>query len=213
MAFVLCSASVAGPMAAVYFCTVFRGERGCHVQPQRGSRERRLRQTPGNPKISTTFRELEAAAKHDRIGKAKGLGTAFQTKILQNLAHRQERGRELHMHRAAALLEHTMATLGNSRPELQCLTSRATSGAAASSSATWRSWRRLRQPERSWSRRGRVADPSDRPQAIRGHPALCDGLLWLGRGLSLGHVRPRSSVVDVCRSAGDLAYEGFRTDR
>ena len=34
----------------------------------------------------TSLAELEAAAKDDRIRKAKGLGAALQTKILQNLA-------------------------------------------------------------------------------------------------------------------------------
>jgi DNA polymerase (family X) len=55
--------------------------------------------------------ELEAAAKEDRIKKAKGLGAALQTKILQNLAMAKSGGGRLHLHRAAALLEHATASL------------------------------------------------------------------------------------------------------
>ena len=70
----------------------------------------------------TSLAELEAAAQDDRIKKAKGLGAALQTKILQNLAiARSGRGR-LHLHRAAALLEHATASLRSARPELKRLT-------------------------------------------------------------------------------------------
>jgi DNA polymerase (family X) len=70
----------------------------------------------------TSLAELEAAAKEDRIRKTKGLGAALQTKILQNLAIARSGEGKLHMHRAAALIEHAMTTLGGARPELQRLT-------------------------------------------------------------------------------------------
>ena len=50
--------------------------------------------------------ELEAAAKDDRIKKAKGLGASLQAKILQNLAMARDGERRHHLHRVAALLEH-----------------------------------------------------------------------------------------------------------
>ena len=95
----------------------------------------------------TSLAELEAAAKEDRIKKAKGLGAALQTKILQNLAIAKSGGGRLHLHRAAALLEHVTASLRSARPELRRLTSPAISDAAANSSATSPWWRRLRRPE------------------------------------------------------------------
>src|SRR5215207_8438469 len=54
----------------------------------------------------SSLTELEAAAKEDRIRKTKGLGAALQTKIIQNLAIARSGQGRLHMHRAAALLEH-----------------------------------------------------------------------------------------------------------
>jgi DNA polymerase (family 10) len=47
----------------------------------------------------------------------KGLGASLQTKILQNLsiAHRGET--QLHLHKAAALLEHATATVKQQHPE------------------------------------------------------------------------------------------------
>lgn len=66
--------------------------------------------------------ELEAAAKDDRIKKAKGLGAALQTKILQNLAIPRSGQNHLHMHRAAALLEHAKDSLHGARPDLKRLT-------------------------------------------------------------------------------------------
>ena len=63
--------------------------------------------------------ELEAAAKDDRIKKAKGLGAALQTKILQNLAIAKSGEGRLHLHRAAALLEHARDSIRNARPELK----------------------------------------------------------------------------------------------
>jgi len=70
----------------------------------------------------TSLAELEAAAKDDRIRKAKGLGAALQTKILQNLAIVRSGQGRLHMHRAAALLDHAVATLRSAHPELKRVT-------------------------------------------------------------------------------------------
>ena len=66
--------------------------------------------------------ELEAAAKEDRIKKAKGLGAALQTKILQNLAIAKSGEGRLHVHRAAALLAHAKDSLRKARPELKRVT-------------------------------------------------------------------------------------------
>jgi DNA polymerase (family 10) len=66
--------------------------------------------------------ELEAAAKDDRIKKAKGLGAALQTKILNNLAIARSGDRRLHIHRAAALLQHAKLTLEEARPEFKRVT-------------------------------------------------------------------------------------------
>ena len=66
--------------------------------------------------------DLEAAAKADRIKKAKGLGAALQTKILQNLAiARSGEGLLPHpscLHTAAG----AKATLERTRPELKNVT-------------------------------------------------------------------------------------------
>ena len=66
--------------------------------------------------------ELEAAAKDDRIRKAKGLGAALQTKILQNLAIAKDGAGQLHMHRAATLLQHAKEALERTQPELKQVT-------------------------------------------------------------------------------------------
>lgn len=66
--------------------------------------------------------ELEAAANEDCIKKAKGLGAALQTKILQNLAIAKSGHNQLHIHRAAALLEHAKDSLHSARPDLKRLT-------------------------------------------------------------------------------------------
>ncbi len=66
--------------------------------------------------------ELEAAANDDRIKKAKGLGAALQTKILQNLAIAKSGEGRLHLHRAAALLAHAKESIRESRPELKRVT-------------------------------------------------------------------------------------------
>jgi DNA polymerase (family 10) len=70
----------------------------------------------------TSLTELEQAAKDDRIKKAKGLGAALQTKVLQNLAIAKSGQGRLHLHRAAALLEHAQKSLRESRPGLKRLT-------------------------------------------------------------------------------------------
>jgi DNA polymerase (family X) len=70
----------------------------------------------------TSLAELEAAARNDRIRKTKGLGAALQTKILQNLSIAKSGEGKLHMHRAAALLEHAMQNLRNVRPALKRIT-------------------------------------------------------------------------------------------
>src|SRR5689334_10523435 len=70
----------------------------------------------------TSLAELEAAAKDDRIKKAKGLGAALQTKILQNLAIAKSGEGRLHLHRAAALLAHAKASLRKTRSDLKRVT-------------------------------------------------------------------------------------------
>jgi len=70
----------------------------------------------------TSLAGLEQAAKEERIKKAKGLGAAWQTKILQNLAIAKSGQGRLHLHRAAALLEHAQESLRKSRPGLKRLT-------------------------------------------------------------------------------------------
>ena len=66
--------------------------------------------------------ELEDAAKDDRIKKAKGLGAALQTKILQNIAIAKNGEGRLHLHRAAALLAHAKEAIRKSQPELKHVT-------------------------------------------------------------------------------------------
>ncbi|WOH67134.1 PHP domain-containing protein [Bradyrhizobium sp. BWA-3-5] len=70
----------------------------------------------------TSLAELEAAAKDDRIKKAKGLGASLQTKILQNLTIAKSGEGRLHLHRAAALLEHAEASLQQARLGLKHVT-------------------------------------------------------------------------------------------
>jgi len=80
----------------------------------------------------TSLAELEAAAKQDRIKKAKGLGPALQTKILQNLAIAKQGQGRLHLHRAAALLRQATEMLEKARPELKRVTIAAISAGVAS---------------------------------------------------------------------------------
>lgn len=65
----------------------------------------------------SSLAELEAAAKADRIRPLKGLGASLQTKILQNLSIARTSETQLHLHKAAALLEHAVATTKESHPE------------------------------------------------------------------------------------------------
>jgi DNA polymerase (family 10) len=65
---------------------------------------------------------LESAAKDDRIKKTKGLGAGLQTKILQNLSIAMSGEGRIHLHRAAALLEHACEMLASAHPELKRLT-------------------------------------------------------------------------------------------
>lgn len=65
----------------------------------------------------SSLAELEAAAKADRIRSVKGLGAALQTKILQNLEIARSGETQLHLHKAAALLEHAVATVKQEHPE------------------------------------------------------------------------------------------------
>ncbi len=61
--------------------------------------------------------QLEAAAKEDRIRKVKGLGAALQTKVLQNLSIARSGDTQLHLHKAAALLESAVAAVKREHPE------------------------------------------------------------------------------------------------
>ncbi|MEI9412477.1 MULTISPECIES: PHP domain-containing protein [Mesorhizobium] len=61
--------------------------------------------------------ELEAAAKADRIRPVKGLGASLQTKILQNLPIARSGETQLHLHKAAALLEHAIMSVKQEHPE------------------------------------------------------------------------------------------------
>ena len=70
----------------------------------------------------TSLAEFEAAAKDDRIKKAKGLGAALQTKILQNLAIAKSGEGRLHLHRAAALLGACEGIAPQARPDLKRVT-------------------------------------------------------------------------------------------
>ncbi|TKV77721.1 DNA polymerase/3'-5' exonuclease PolX [Bradyrhizobium elkanii] len=70
----------------------------------------------------TSLVELETAAQQDRIKKAKGLGAALQTKILQNLTIAKSGEGCLHLHRAAVLLEHGKMSLQDARPDLRRVT-------------------------------------------------------------------------------------------
>jgi DNA polymerase (family 10) len=65
----------------------------------------------------SSLSELEAAAKDDRIRKVKGLGAALQTKILQNLSIARSGETQLHLQKAAALLEHAIAAVKHEHPE------------------------------------------------------------------------------------------------
>ncbi|TIR65417.1 MAG: DNA polymerase/3'-5' exonuclease PolX, partial [Mesorhizobium sp.] len=61
--------------------------------------------------------ELEAAARAGRIRPVKGLGASLQTKILQNLAIARSGETQLHLHKAAALLEPAVMSVKQEHPE------------------------------------------------------------------------------------------------
>ena len=61
--------------------------------------------------------DLEAAASEDRLRKIKGLGAALQTKILQNLSIARSGETQLHLHKAAALLDHALTSVKSEHPE------------------------------------------------------------------------------------------------
>jgi len=65
----------------------------------------------------SSLAELKAAAKEDRIRKVKGLGASLQTKVLQNLSIARSGGTQLHLHKAAALLDHAVVSVKNEHPE------------------------------------------------------------------------------------------------
>ena len=65
----------------------------------------------------SSLAELEAAAKEDRIRRVKGLGASLQTKILQNLSIARSGETQLHLHKAAALLNHAVASVKSEHPE------------------------------------------------------------------------------------------------
>jgi DNA polymerase (family 10) len=70
----------------------------------------------------SSLTELEAAARDDRLKKAKGLGAALQTRILQNLVIAKSGAGKLHLHRAAALLDHAIESLQAANPKLKRIT-------------------------------------------------------------------------------------------
>ncbi|PBB24003.1 MULTISPECIES: DNA polymerase/3'-5' exonuclease PolX [unclassified Mesorhizobium] len=65
----------------------------------------------------SSLEDLEAAAKDGLIAKTKGLGASLQTKVLQNLAIARSAETQLHLHKAAALLEHAVEILRRRHPE------------------------------------------------------------------------------------------------
>lgn len=65
----------------------------------------------------SSLTDLEAAAKEDRIRPVKGLGASLQTKILQNLSIARSGDTQLHLHKAAALLDHAVETVKQEHPE------------------------------------------------------------------------------------------------
>ena len=112
--------------------------------------------------------ELEAAAKDDRVKKAKGLGAALQTKILQNLAIAKSGEGRLHLHRAAALLEHALGFAPECPTRLKRITVRRR---FPSRLRTRRRPRHRRggcpKPETSFAVGERLANTPGRPEALR----------------------------------------------
>ena len=66
--------------------------------------------------------ELEQAARQDRLKGVKGLGAAFQAKMLQAIEIRRRSAGLRHIHRAAELLRVAEAQLHKSRPGLTRIT-------------------------------------------------------------------------------------------
>ena len=94
----------------------------------------------------SSLAELEAAAKDDRIRKIKGLGASLQMKILQNLSIAHSGATQLHLHKAAALLEHAVSALKREHPEYPASKSQEISAGDASSSRIWPSLPKQRKP-------------------------------------------------------------------
>jgi DNA polymerase (family X) len=76
--------------------------------------------------------DLEAAAKEDRIRPVKGHVASLQTKILQNLSIAKSAETQLHLHKAATLLEHAVESVRRQHPEYRGSRSPAISAGAAS---------------------------------------------------------------------------------
>jgi len=70
----------------------------------------------------TSLAQLEEAARADRLKRVKGLGSALQAKILQNLAILRSAAGHRPMHRAALLLENAERSLRKAHPELKRIT-------------------------------------------------------------------------------------------
>jgi len=100
---------------------------------------------------------LEEAAKQDRIRKVKGLGASLQTKILQNLSIARSGETELHLHKAAALLEHAIATVKQQHPEYSHVEIGVTSAEVASLSQV-----------------SRLLPKPTGGQRVKSHPAGCN---------------------------------------
>ena len=66
----------------------------------------------------TDLEELAAAAREDRLRTVKGLGAAFQRKVLQGLKIRDETHGARHIHRAAELVSAAIDRLEEADPEL-----------------------------------------------------------------------------------------------
>ena len=107
----------------------------------------------------TSLAELEAAAKEDRIRKTKSLGASLQTKILQNLSIAHSGETQLHLHKAAALLEHAVSTVKQQHPEYSASKSRVTSAEEASLSQISRSLPKPRSRQRLRSRPAGCSSP------------------------------------------------------
>jgi DNA polymerase (family 10) len=67
----------------------------------------------------SSLKELEEAARADRIKTAKGLGASLQAKIVQGLEIRKRGQGQRHLHRAAALIEAATANLRESHLRLR----------------------------------------------------------------------------------------------